>query len=180
MITSNIGEASPSVAIATQRAADRPDERVNGVPERVDPRNLVGDELDGVQHQRQADDPVVGEDLILRRQVDPVEPRRQAEDGHGRVEIDARRQRETRASGPARRAAPYRQYRRFQGCQGSSVVQGSSVRQRLKRTLRTLEPRTPRSREQGFNPRADCANQLVRSSVPSPAVSTGSPIRTVT
>ena len=48
-----------------QRAADGPDDRVDRVPDRVDPRDLVGDELDDVQHDRRANDDVVVEDLEL-------------------------------------------------------------------------------------------------------------------
>ena len=35
-----------------QRAADRANQRVDRIPDRIDPRDLVGDELDDVQRRR--------------------------------------------------------------------------------------------------------------------------------
>ena len=62
---STVGLASPSAATAISAAADRPDQRVDGIPQRVQPRDLVGDELDDVEHQRGADHEVVVEDAEL-------------------------------------------------------------------------------------------------------------------
>ena len=54
------------------RAAHRPNQRVHGIPDRIDPRNLVGDELDEIQDRRRADDPRIVEDLELIGQLDPA------------------------------------------------------------------------------------------------------------
>jgi hypothetical protein len=64
-----------------QRATKRTNRRVQHVPQRVEVRNLVGEELDEVQHERCADDDRVVERLELRRQIDPPVPRREPEDG---------------------------------------------------------------------------------------------------
>src|SRR5262249_59107479 len=71
------------------RPADRTDDGVNGVPDRVDPRDLVGNELDQVERDRGADDPVVVEDLVLRGQIDPAVAARKAEDRPGSVQGEA-------------------------------------------------------------------------------------------
>ena len=94
MIACSHGDASPSVVTATSAPPSGRTTRVDGVPQRVDPRHLVGDELDGVEHQRGADDPGVVEERELRRQAHQVEPRGQSEHGDGRVEVDAGGQRE--------------------------------------------------------------------------------------
>jgi len=67
---------------------------VDGVPQGIDPRDLVGDELHHIEHQRRSDDPVVVEDAELFRQRDPPESLREAEDRHSRVQIDSGGERE--------------------------------------------------------------------------------------
>src|SRR5262249_7118271 len=58
-----------------QRAAKRPDDRMDRVPHRVEPRDLVGDELDEIHRQRGADDDRVIERAELVRQRDELEVR---------------------------------------------------------------------------------------------------------
>ena len=87
------GAFSPSVATAINAPPIGRMTRVHGVPHRVHPGNLVRDEFDDVEHQRGADDPVVVEDLVLRRQRDPPVAARQAQDRHGRVQVEPRRKR---------------------------------------------------------------------------------------
>jgi len=78
-----------------RRAANRPDEGVHGVPQRVHPRDFVGDELDAVQPAGDADHPEAAEHLKVRRQRHPAKPRRKANERHRRVQIHAGRQRKS-------------------------------------------------------------------------------------
>jgi hypothetical protein len=66
-LTITVSDARPRRRQAARRG---PDERLNHVIHVVDDRHLVGDELDGEQHEQDADDPAVAEPLPTRRQVD--------------------------------------------------------------------------------------------------------------
>ena len=74
-----------------QRAADRPDNGVNGVPGGIDPRNFIGKKLQEIEHAGDRDDGGMAEDferLILRRERDPMLIHRQAGDEDGQIKID--------------------------------------------------------------------------------------------
>ena len=74
-----------------ERAADRPDDGVNGVPGRIDPRDFVREKFEEIENARDRDDPGMAEDferLIVRREDDPVLVYRQAGDEDGEVKID--------------------------------------------------------------------------------------------
>ena len=74
-----------------QRAANRSDDGVHGVPDRIDPRNFVGQEFEQVEAAGDADDPGIGQNierLILRPECDPVEMDRQTGDEHRQIQID--------------------------------------------------------------------------------------------
>ena len=147
-----------------QRAAERADEGVDGVPQRVDPRHLVGDELDGVEHDRGADDPVVVEDRELRRQLDPVEPRGQSEHGHGRVEVDAGGQREAERAAQRGQQSPcrYASTARPMGpCAMSASSRGADRRRSGGRGRRASAPRSPPARRS-----ARTSSPVARSALP--------------
>ena len=76
-------------------SANRPDDRVDRIPDRIHPRNLVGDELDDVEDERDADHDIVVEDAELLGKVDPAESLGEAEDRDRRVQVDAGGERET-------------------------------------------------------------------------------------
>src|SRR5258708_31088188 len=76
-----------------QRAADRTDDRVDGVPGGIDPRHFVGEKFQDIEDARDRDDPGLAEDferLVLRRERDPMEMNREAGDENSEVKIDAR------------------------------------------------------------------------------------------
>ena len=59
-----------------KRAADRPDDGVDGVPDRINPWYFVGEKLEHKKDAGNDDNNWVaknGEGLVLRRQNDPVE-----------------------------------------------------------------------------------------------------------
>src|SRR4029453_11287202 len=66
-----------------------PNHGVNAVPQRIEVRDLVGQELDEIHHDGRADHDVVVEHLELRRQFYPAIARRQSQNGDGGVEIQA-------------------------------------------------------------------------------------------
>src|SRR4029453_13592324 len=71
-----------------QRAAYGPYHGMHPVPDRIDPRNLVGNELYEVHHDRCADDDVVVEDFELGWQRHPVKAAGEPQNRHGRVEVE--------------------------------------------------------------------------------------------
>jgi len=77
-----------------QRTTDRPNHGVNSVPDRIDPRNLVGEEFQEIENARDGDDPRVTEDvegLVLRRQRDPMKVNSQPGNEDRQVKIDPRK-----------------------------------------------------------------------------------------
>ena len=74
-----------------ERAADRTNDGVNGVPGGVDPRNFIGEKLQEIEDARDRDDGRMAEHferLILRRERDPMLVNRQTGDENGEVKID--------------------------------------------------------------------------------------------
>src|SRR5262245_41716195 len=71
-----------------QRAPNRPNERVNGVPHRIDPRDFVGDELDKKQRQGGNDNGWVFERTELSGEGEQIEACAQAEGGDRCVQIE--------------------------------------------------------------------------------------------
>src|SRR6476620_12466226 len=75
-----------------QRAADRPDDGVDRVPRRIDPRHFVGEKFKQVQDAGEDNDPGLAEDLerlVAGRKRDPMEMDRETGDENGEVKIDA-------------------------------------------------------------------------------------------
>src|SRR6266508_7002910 len=75
-----------------QSAADGSNHRVNGIPCRVDPRNLVGEKLEKIEDAGDCNDCRVAEDLerlIGRRERDPVEMDSQSSDENREIKVDA-------------------------------------------------------------------------------------------
>jgi len=65
---------------------------VNGVPDRIDPRNFIGEKFEKIESASNCDDPWVPEDLqrlILWRQSDPVKMNCQASDENREIKVDA-------------------------------------------------------------------------------------------
>src|SRR5471030_3135303 len=74
-----------------QRAANRPDDGVNGVPGRIHPRDFIREKLEEIENARDRDDPRMAQDferMIVRRQDDPVLIDREAGYEDGEVKID--------------------------------------------------------------------------------------------
>ena len=85
-----------------QRAADRPNHGVDGVPDRIDPRNFVGEKFEEIENAGDGDDPGIAEDferLVLWRQRDPVKMNGEPGDKNGQVKIDAGERSETERDG---------------------------------------------------------------------------------
>ena len=64
---------------------------MNGVPDRIDPRNFIREEFQEIQNTGNCDDPWVSEDLerlVLRRKRDPVKVNREAGGKNRQVKID--------------------------------------------------------------------------------------------
>ena len=75
-----------------QGAADRPDDRVEGVPGGIEPRNFVGEKFKEIKNAGDDDDPGVAEDferLEIRGEDDPVLMDGEAGDENGQVKIEA-------------------------------------------------------------------------------------------
>ena len=75
-----------------QRAADRPDDGVNGVPRGIDPRNFVREKFQDVERARDPEDERIaqnGERLVGRAEDDPMLMDREAGDENRQVKIDA-------------------------------------------------------------------------------------------
>jgi len=75
-------------------ATNRPDDRVDGVPGGIDPRDFIREKLEDIEragdpeNQRTAKD---GERLVLRRKNDPLLLNRQAGDKNGEIKIHPRK-----------------------------------------------------------------------------------------
>ena len=85
-----------------ERAADRPNHSVNGIPHRIDPRNFIGKEFQEIENAGDGDDPRVTEDLkrlVLRRQGNPVKMDSQAGGENRQVKIDPGKRGETERDG---------------------------------------------------------------------------------
>src|SRR5436190_1989375 len=85
-----------------ERASDRPNYSVNGIPHRIDPGNFIGKEFQKIENAGDGDDPRVTEDLkrlVLRRQGDPVKMDSQAGGENGQVKVDPRKRGETQRDG---------------------------------------------------------------------------------
>src|SRR5213592_4851813 len=81
-----------------QRTTDRTNHGVNSVPDRIDPRNLVGEEFQEIENACDGDDPGVTEDvegLVLRRQRDPMKVNGQPGNEDRQVKIDPRKRGKT-------------------------------------------------------------------------------------
>ncbi len=85
-----LGDSAREGAIGQKGGGGRPDEGVNRVPDTVDVRNLVGDELDDEQHEGESHDDGVREHFELCRQVDDTEALEQSCGGDRGVEIESR------------------------------------------------------------------------------------------
>jgi hypothetical protein len=75
-----------------QSAADRANHSVNGIPRGVDPRNFVGEKFEEVEDTGDRDDCRVAQDLeqlIGRRERDPVEMDGQSGDENREIKVDA-------------------------------------------------------------------------------------------
>src|SRR4029077_18356778 len=85
-----------------ERAADRPNHSVNGIPHRIDPGDFIGKEFQEIETAGNGDDPRVTEDLkrlVLRRQGNPVKMDSQAGGENRQVKIDPRKCGETERDG---------------------------------------------------------------------------------
>ena len=74
LATCQVGIAGIDDRKAEQGAAERPDERVDRVPGAVDPGDLVGEEFGERADARDADDPVVGENVERAKLVGKRDP----------------------------------------------------------------------------------------------------------
>src|SRR5216684_7548791 len=75
-----------------QRAANRADHGVDGVPGGINPGNFVREKFEKIKNARDGDDHGIAqrfERLISRRERDPVEMDGEAGDENGEVEINA-------------------------------------------------------------------------------------------
>ncbi len=75
-----------------QRAADRTNNGVDGVPGGIDPRDLVGEKFEEIQNARDGDDDRLAENverLISRRERDPMEMDRHTGRENRQVKVDA-------------------------------------------------------------------------------------------
>src|SRR4029077_891747 len=85
-----------------QGAADRANDGVDRVPDRIYPRNFICEEFEEIENTSDRDDPRVTEDLerlVLWRQSDPVKMDCKSGDKNGQVKIDTRKRRETESHG---------------------------------------------------------------------------------
>ena len=74
-----------------QRGADRADGGMDGIPGRIDPRKFVGQKFHGEEHARDGQDERIGQDfeaLVGGREIDPVEPHREAGEKNGQVKVE--------------------------------------------------------------------------------------------
>ena len=75
-----------------ERAADRPNDRVDCVPGGIEPRYFVGEKFEEIKDAGNDDDPRLAENLerlITGRQRDPMKMDREAGDEDSQVKIDA-------------------------------------------------------------------------------------------
>src|ERR1700676_3296780 len=78
-------------AVSEQRGGGWADQSVNGIPNGIDVRNLVGKEFDRVQRHGDPQDPRMTQHLQGSRQVNHTEALQKAEGGNRRVKVEARR-----------------------------------------------------------------------------------------
>ena len=75
-----------------QCAADRPDHRMNGVPDGIDPRNFVSQKFEEIKKAGNGDDPRVTEHferLVIRCERDPVKMNRESGGEDSQIKVDA-------------------------------------------------------------------------------------------
>ena len=85
-----------------ERAADRPNHSMNGIPRRIDPGNFIGKEFQEVEDAGDGDDPRVAENLkrlVRRRQGNPMKMDSEAGGENRQVKIDPRKCGETERNG---------------------------------------------------------------------------------
>src|SRR6266403_310411 len=78
--------------LLARRAADWADHGVNCVPDRIDPRNFVGQKLEKIKNAGNRNDPRVTkhiERLVIRCQRDPVKMNGESGGEHGQIKINA-------------------------------------------------------------------------------------------
>jgi hypothetical protein len=75
-----------------QSAADRTNDGVHGIPNGIDPWNLISEKFQKVENACERDDPWVGENLqrlVLRREGDPVKVDCESGRENRQVKVDA-------------------------------------------------------------------------------------------
>src|SRR5262249_60542798 len=75
-----------------ERAANGANHSVNGVPDRIDPWDFIGEKFQEIENASDGDDPRVTKDperLVLRRQRDPMKMNCQTSDENCQIKIDA-------------------------------------------------------------------------------------------
>ena len=100
-----------------ERAADRPNHSVNGVPHRIDPGDFIGKEFQEIENAGDRDDPRITEDLkrlVLRREGDPVKMDSQAGGEDCQVKVDSGKRGETERDAQADPVSPRAKYRQEQ------------------------------------------------------------------
>ena len=126
-------------------AADRPDHGMHGVPERIDPRHFVREELHGEEHAGDGDDGRMAEDGelgIALAHVDPLLLDGEARGEDGEIQIDAGERREAERD----RERLERVHGRNIG-PGPAITIGNSTRPPpAPRRRDSTAPRCPRSR----------------------------------
>ena len=84
-----------------QCSAHRPDDRVDRVPRRIDPGNLVGEKFEEIEDTRDRDDDRISqhfERLVLRRECDPMLVHGETGYENGQVKIDPRQRGEAKGN----------------------------------------------------------------------------------
>ncbi len=75
-----------------ERAADWPNHSMDGVPDRIDPRNFVGAKLEEIENARDRDNPRIPEHaqrLVIGRERNPMEMDGETRHENGEIQIDA-------------------------------------------------------------------------------------------
>src|SRR4051794_31035127 len=75
-----------------ERAANRTNDRVHGVPRRINPWNFVGKKFEEIENPGDGNDDGIAEDLerlVSRRKDDPMLINGETDDEDGQVKIDA-------------------------------------------------------------------------------------------
>lgn len=81
-----------------ERAADWPNHSVNGVPDRIDPRNFVGEKFEEIENACDSDNPGIpehAERLVIGRERNPMEVDGKTRHKNGEIQIDAGERGET-------------------------------------------------------------------------------------